>query len=210
MFIGHIQVNSSNLVPAAVSNQPLRVTNLAWDFLKPVINWGDIVVDATAGTGQDTLFLTQCVGETGHVFAFDIQETALQQTQAVIEKNGFAGNITLIHKSHDLILSVLKQQGIQDQTVSAIMFNLGYFPGGDHAIITKVETTIMALDGALALLAAGGMITICLYPGHSGGLEESEAVINWCEKLETPFISHHFRTLNRKSPPTLVMIQRTR
>lgn len=203
-------MNFLNPVPAAVNNQSLRVTNLTWDFLKPIIKPGDIVVDATAGTGQDTLFLTQCVGETGHVFAFDIQAAALKQTQAVVEKNGFAGNITLVHKSHDLILNVLKQQGIKEQTVMAIMFNLGYFPGGDHAIITKTETTIKALNGALALLASGGLITICLYPGHSGGLEESEAVVNWCEKLEKPFISHHFRTLNRKSPPTLAMIQRTR
>lgn len=203
-------MSSSNPVPAAVNNQSLRVTNLAWDFLRPVIKPGDTVIDATAGTGQDTLFLTQCVGETGHVLAFDVQTAALQQTQAAVEKSGFAGNITLIHKSHDLLPEVLKQQGIPEQTVTAMMFNLGYFPGGDQAIITKAETTIKALDGALTLLASGGMITICLYPGHPGGLAESEAVLNWCEALEKPFIAHHFRTLNRKSPPTLAMIQRTR
>lgn len=204
------RVNFLNPVRVAVNNQPLRVTNLAWDFLKPVINPGDIVIDATAGTGQDTLFLAQCVGETGHVWAFDVQAAALKQTKETVEKSGFIENLTLLHKSHDLILNVLKQQGVQEQTVTAIMFNLGYFPGGDHTIITNVETTIKALDGALALLASGGMITVCLYPGHPGGLEESEAVIKWCETLEKPFITHHFRTLNRKTPPTLVMIQRTR
>ena len=32
------------------------------DYLKKVIAQGDIVVDATAGLGRDTLFLAQCVG----------------------------------------------------------------------------------------------------------------------------------------------------
>ena len=205
-----IRVNFLSHVQAAVNNQPLRVTSLAWDFLEPVIHSGDIVVDATAGTGKDTLFLAHCVGEMGRVFTFDIQAIALKQTEEMINKSGLTGKITLINKSHDCMLDVLKQKGIREQTVRAIMFNLGYFPGGDQTIVTKVETTIKALNGALTLLAPGGMITICLYPGHSGGLEESETTINWCEKLEKPFIAHHFRTLNRTSPPTLVLIQRTR
>ena len=72
-----------------MKNRPLRVTDLAWDFLRAVIAPGDIAVDATAGTGQDTVFLCQCVGETGRVFAFDIQTAALQQTTDNLEKSGY-------------------------------------------------------------------------------------------------------------------------
>ena len=32
-----------------MKNRPLRVTDLAWDFLRAVIAPGDIAVDATAG-----------------------------------------------------------------------------------------------------------------------------------------------------------------
>lgn len=194
----------------AVRNKPLRVTDLAREFLKSVIHPGDIVVDATAGTGQDTLFLVQCVGETGKVFTFDIQVAALQQTKEILEKNGGADQVTLIHQSHDLMVTALKAMAVEEQTVKAIMFNLGYYPNGDQGITTQVETTIAALNDALSLLATGGLITLCLYPGHPGGLAEAQAVIGWCEALEGPFVAHHFQTLNRKSPPTLVLIQRTR
>ncbi len=37
---------------------------------------GDIVIDATMGNGHDTQFLAELVGENGHVYAFDIQESA--------------------------------------------------------------------------------------------------------------------------------------
>ncbi|WP_286805036.1 class I SAM-dependent methyltransferase [Acetobacterium sp. MES1] len=200
----------SNPVPVAVINKPLRVTDLAWEFLRPVLKPGDTVVDATAGTGQDTLFLRQCVGESGRVFAFDIQAVALQQTKCLLDNSKSADNVTLICDSHEFIRIRLADAGVGEQAVKAVMFNLGYFPGGDPAIITEGETTIKALNSALRLLSTGGMMTICLYPGHPGGSEEAQAVIGWCEMLETPFVAHHFQTLNRKSPPTLVIIQRTR
>lgn len=193
-----------------MKNRPLRVTDLAWDFLRAVIAPGDIAVDATAGTGQDTVFLCQCVGETGRVFAFDIQTAALQQTKDNLEKSGYVGQVTLIHQSHDMMVPALKAATVGERAVKAIMFNLGYFPGGDQTITTELETTMVALNEALSLLACGGLITICLYPGHPGGFEEAQAVIRWCETLEAPFVAHHFQTLNRKSPPTLVIIQRTR
>ncbi len=193
-----------------MKNKPLRVTELACNFLRAVLERGDIVVDATAGTGQDTLFLCQCVGETGRVFAFDIQATALQQTKDNLEKSGCANQVTLIQQSHELMVTTLKAAAIGEQAVKAIMFNLGYFPGGDQTITTQLETTMGALEGALSLLAPGGLITLCLYPGHPSGCAEAQAVIRWCEALESPFVAHHFRTLNRQAPPTLVMIQRTR
>jgi len=193
-----------------VNNKPLRVTDLAQEFLRPIINSGDIVVDATAGTGQDTLFLCQCVGASGQVFAFDIQAVALQQTNDLLEKSGYADQVTLIHQSHADIVPALQAVAVRKHSVKAIMFNLGYLPNGDQTIITQVETTLAALNGALSLLAAGGLITICLYPGHLGGKTESQAVISWCEALKAPFVAHHFRTLNRESPPTLVIIESMR
>ncbi|WP_303868969.1 class I SAM-dependent methyltransferase [Acetobacterium wieringae] len=193
-----------------MKNKPLRVTDLAWEFLRPVLEPGDIAVDATAGTGQDTLFLRQCVGENGRVFAFDIQTVALQQTKILLGSSRSVDNVTLVCDSHEFIIPRLAEAGVGGQAVKAVMFNLGYFPGGDPAIITKVETTIKALNSTLRLLSSGGMVTICLYPGHPGGFEEAQAVIAWCEMLEAPFVAHHFQTLNRKSPPTLIIIQRTR
>ncbi|MGV8905341.1 MAG: class I SAM-dependent methyltransferase [Acetobacterium sp.] len=191
-------------------NNPIRVTSLAGEFIKAVIKPGDIVIDATAGTGQDTLLLAASTGCNGHVYAFDIQVAALNKIQKDLEINNMESWVTLIHQGHETMTEVLTSKGVKNNTVKAIVFNLGYLPGGDHSLVTESLTTLKALDSALTLLAPQGMITVCLYPGHSEGQKEAEAVLNWCESLDKPFVAHHFRTLNRKLPPTLVIIQRMR
>ena len=55
-----------------------------------------IVIDATCGNGNDTLFLAQHV-TSGRVHAFDIQETAILNTQ---QKTKDFDNVTLHHASH--------------------------------------------------------------------------------------------------------------
>ena len=42
---------------------------------------GDLCIDATAGNGNDTLFLCELVGECGRVLAFDIQKEAVENTK---------------------------------------------------------------------------------------------------------------------------------
>ena len=46
-------------------------------FILAHLGAGDTAVDFTMGNGNDTLFLSETVGESGHVYAFDIQESAL-------------------------------------------------------------------------------------------------------------------------------------
>lgn len=191
-------------------NNPIRVALLAGEFIRSVVKPGDIVVDATAGTGQDTLMLAAWTGCNGHVYAFDIQEAVLKKIQKKLEINNMEAWVTLIHQGHQNMIGVLEAKGVKNNTVKAIVFNLGYLPGGDHSVVTSSATTLKALEGALKLLATQGMITVCLYPGHSVGQQEAEDVLTWCEALEKPFVAHHFRTLNRKLPPTLVIIQRMR
>ena len=65
-------------------------------FLRP----GDTVVDATMGNGHDTLTLCRLVGETGRVYAFDVQETAVASTAARLREAGVADRATLIHAGH--------------------------------------------------------------------------------------------------------------
>ena len=55
-----------------------RPLEMAHDFLAEVVNQDDIVVDATMGNGHDTLFLAKLAKK---VYAFDIQEQALEKTQ---------------------------------------------------------------------------------------------------------------------------------
>lgn len=76
------------------------------ELLKMAAGEGDIVVDATMGNGHDTQFLAELVGENGHVYAFDIQESAVANTK---ERLGdmYQARTTLFHKSHDKIAESL-------------------------------------------------------------------------------------------------------
>ena len=46
-------------------------------FLSAHIKEGGTAVDFTMGNGHDTAWLSKAVGQTGRVYAFDIQEKAL-------------------------------------------------------------------------------------------------------------------------------------
>ena len=117
-------------------------------MLKDRLRAGDVVVDATMGNGHDTLFLTQCVAPGGRVFAFDVQETALIETRKRVPED----MTTLIHAGHETMRTHVPQE-LHGQ-ISAVMFNLGYLPGTDKALITRTETTMIAVSEALELLRA--------------------------------------------------------
>ena len=63
-------------------------------------------------------------------------------------------------------------QEVVHEPLDAVMFNLGWLPGGDKSITTHWETTRQAVDAALHLLRPEGLLTLCAYPGHPAGDEE--------------------------------------
>lgn len=159
--------------PAPISFPP-RPTTLAWILLREMISPGDTVIDATAGNGHDTVFLAECVGASGKVLAFDIQEAAIDSTSMRVREHGFEKRVTLHHRSHEC-LSEFTEPG----SVAAIMFNLGYLPGEDHHITTQSAGTLRALESAALVLKSGGSLSIICYPGHEAGASESQVVENW-------------------------------
>ena len=157
---------------------PPRPTVLAQDLLRPMIRPGDLVIDATAGNGHDTIFLAECAGEAGRVLAFDVQDAALASARQRVESAGFAMRVEFFHESH---------AGMGNHasagSVAAIMFNLGYLPGEDHDLTTEVDETIAALESAARLLRNGGVLSVVCYPGHPAGAIEATAVENWMNDL---------------------------
>jgi len=157
----------------------MRLTELVHAALRQQIQKGDRVIDATAGNGHDTLFLAQCVGASGFVHAFDTQEIALANTRNRISEAGCDAEVMLClacHSSmHDLLASLFPQP-------TAIVFNLGWLPGANHAHITRPITTIAALHAAWKLLAPGGIISVVSYRGHEGGQDECNAVSQWVDQ----------------------------
>ena len=147
----------------------MRLTQLAHEFLREHLRPGDTAIDATVGNGHDTKFLAECVGPTGRLIGFDIQEAALENARGLLKASGIE-NVELILADHS------KMREFVMEPVSASTFNLGYLPGGEKSVITRTPTTLAATDSALSLLRVGGMLTIIGYRGHDGGREETDAV----------------------------------
>jgi tRNA A58 N-methylase Trm61 len=163
-------------------------------ILREVIREGDVVIDATAGNGHDTAFLAECVGRDGRVIAFDIQREALDSARIRLEELGMAACVEFHHRSH-AEMGQLAEPG----TVSAVMFNLGYLPGGDHELATMAGETLRAIEAATILIKPGGALSVICYPGHEAGEHEAEAV----ERHITDLTRAGWRLASYKIPGTL-------
>ena len=146
-------------------------------FLNAHIKKGGTAVDFTMGNGHDTLFLSEAVGKEGHVYAFDIQAQAIENTEKLLRESGCPQNWTLIHDSHANICNYIKNP------VCAGVFNLGWLPGADKNITTRRESTAAAVDAALRLLDHDGVLIIAVYPGHEEGRLEGEMLAEQLSKL---------------------------
>jgi predicted methyltransferase len=184
-----------------VIEKPLQ---MARHYISTCVVEGDLVVDATAGNGHDTLFLARLVGSRGRVIAFDKQKKAIENTRHRLTGENLLSRVDLILDGHERMADHLPGP------VAAVMFNLGYLPGGDHALITKPQTTLRALDAAFLRLRPGGIITIVCYTGHRGGREEKSALMNYLQDLEQKqFKVLHYAIINQvNEPPSLLVIEK--
>lgn len=143
-----------------------------------ILEHGDRAIDATMGNGYDTLRLCQLVGKEGRVWAFDVQPEALESTRARLLQAGEDAQAELILAGHENV-----RQYIQEEVALAV-FNLGWLPGVEHAVRTRLETTLQAVNACLDLLLPGGLLTICVYPGHEEGREELVGLLDWAAGLD--------------------------
>jgi len=166
---------------------------LAAERIRP----GDAVIDATVGNGVDTEFLAKAVGPTGVVYGFDIQQAAPETRLELF--------LASHHRMAELLPADLKGR------ISAVMFNLGYLPGAEDArsVVTRPETTLAALDASLSFLRPGGALTVVVYTGHEGGLEEGEAVDEWARALPVDIGQVVlYRMAQRPRAPYLIAVER--
>lgn len=177
---------------------------LAREAIQRTVLPGDSVIDATMGNGHDTLMLCEAVGPGGRVYAFDIQLQAVDETEKRLREHGMADRATLIHAGHERMAEYVKEP------VKAVMFNLGWLPGGNHSVTTKRETTRQAVESALTLLLPSGIVVICAYPGHEEGAREERELTAFLSGLSNrQYNVLHQRFLNATSgAPECYVIQR--
>ncbi|WP_347985754.1 class I SAM-dependent methyltransferase [Methylomonas sp. AM2-LC] len=177
--------------------QRISLLEIAHQRVSQILVAGHEVIDATLGNGYDTQRLAVAVGDGGRVYGFDIQQQAIENTRNRLIEQGLQQRVELYHCSHDEMLLRLPQR-LQGR-IQAIMFNLGYLPGGDKSLVTKSDSTLTALTAALQMLAKTGVITVLVYPGHAGGELEAQAVHDFCHaqqqmqsaKVEIIYSEHH-------------------
>lgn len=193
----------------------LKQLEMAHWMLKDIIKTNDVVVDATMGNGYDTQFLAELGA---NVYAFDVQEEALNATEKRLDDAGIKNQIfeknlsnllteplvNLVLSGHEKLSEYVKEP------IKAAIFNLGYLPKTDKSVVTKADTTLTALDALTNQLVVGGRIAIMIYYGHEGGMEEKDAVIKWTSNLpQKDWEVTSYAPLNQiHTPPILVLIEK--
>ncbi|SFE43623.1 Putative rRNA methylase [Paenibacillus catalpae] len=188
----------------------LSILSMAHKWIAERVKPGDTVIDATAGGGVDTLALAELVGPRGIVHAFDIQQEALDRTQERLRSYAHPDKLPEVKLHLVSHAKMAEAAGASAQgKVAAVMFNLGYLPGGDESVITVPTTTVAALDAALSLLRRGGIVTIALYPGHPGGADEAAIVEDWAASLPGAlYAAVLYRQPQRDTAPYLIAVEK--
>lgn len=171
-------------------------------LLQEIIVPSDQVIDATMGNGNDTSFLAQLVGKTGKVYAFDVQQQALDNTTKKLTEQNLLEQATLFLAGHETI----EQKLAADVPIKAAIFNLGYLPKSDKSIITLPDTTKQAMNAILKRLVTGGRMILVVYYGHSGGELEKEQVLTYCQNLpQEQYSVLTYQFINQKNNPPLLL-----
>ena len=155
----------------------LNTLGLVHAFLRENVAEGAFCIDATAGKGRDTALLCRLAGEEGRVLAFDVQQSAIDQTKALLEQEGIKAQV--IMDSHANM-----ERYAEAETADCVVFNLGRLPGGDPHIFTLAESSVQAIDASLRLLKKGGVMAIALYYGRENGYDEKNAVLEHLKNLD--------------------------
>lgn len=151
-------------------------------------------VDMTMGNGHDTEFLTSYCKE---VYAFDIQEEAVEKTRQRIGENE---NVRLILDGHQNIDCYITSFDIG-------IFNLGYLPLASHHVTTLLDTTKIAIEKAIAMMQH--VIFIVVYPGHDEGYQESLWIDEYVSQLDSKLFNvSSYRMLNKNKAPYVIEIQK--
>ncbi len=181
----------------------IDLLQLQKQFILNHLREGDTAVDFTMGNGHDTEFLSKTVGNGGRVFAFDVQQQALDSTAANLKAAGCPENYTLILDSHHKVKDYV--QG----PIRAGMFNLGYLPGSDKSVTTMRATTMPAIEAAIDLLDHGGVLLVAVYPGHAEGDAEGKMLLDYFATLDRHVICCTLiRILNSPTSPFFIVIEK--
>ncbi|CAN0022771.1 unnamed protein product [Ectocarpus sp. 4 AP-2014] len=190
-----------------------HMAHLLW---RQVAGPGDTVLDCTAGNGHDSLELAKIVAlkdGVGSLYVMDVQASLLraaeeQAIEATRERlRSELGELAL--KRSTLIKGNFREMPaeLEPLSVQLVVYNLGWLPGGDKSITTKLEDTLESIEAAKRVVKHGGMISVMLYRGHAEGKRETEAVLDYAAGLaHSQWRVFMHERINRANSPELLTI----
>jgi hypothetical protein len=155
---------------------------LVWDG---AVRHGAVCIDATCGRGSDTLQLAERAGPDGLVHALDVLPRAIAETEARVAAAAECGmaRVACELRSHESFDGL---ERVETGSVSAVVYNLGWYPGAgaDRSLTTAAASTARSLAEAARVVRVPGVVTVTGYFHQAGGGEEVEAVEAWAAALD--------------------------
>ncbi len=174
----------------------INISQYSHDILSKFRN-ANISIDMTCGNGYDTLFLSQI---SKSVFAFDIQDSAIEHTKKLLEEN-HVSNAKVIKESHDLFDIYI------NDLIDLAIYNLGYLPKGNKDIKTQSDIVVKSLKKLVEQLNVNGLIVIVIYL-HD--LDESIAIQDFVRTLDSRFDVLKHKVLNKENCPYIIEINKVK
>ena len=167
---------------------------LAPSLWASIITSDSIVIDMTAGKGNDTKILQDL--KPAKVIAIDLQPESIEICRSRLNDVEFhIGD----HGEFPLTL--------ENESITLAVYNLGYLPGSDKKITTMTDSTLLSVQRMLPKLKAGGALSITCYPGHPEGLIEENKLLEYAKTLNPlEFMISYTRFINRNQAPSLLWV----
>lgn len=151
---------------------PIKYSKIVKDARKIMKNNKNktIAIDATCGNGHDTIYLSKYYKK---VYSFDIQELAIKRTK---QKLYYIDNVELHIEDFNNIPNY-------EVKADLIVFNLGFLPGSNRKVKTQDYTPEKAIRNCYDLLNDEGIMVICSYRAHDGGMDEYNKIVEEIKDL---------------------------
>ena len=156
----------------------LSAVQLCHAFLTARLAPGGLYVDATCGNGHDTQFLCTLAGPAGRVLGLDIQQQAVDNTNARLAAAGYGAVGRAVLHDHARLAEL-----VQPGTADCVLFNFGWLPGAEHDVHSTADGSVPALRAALEALRPGGVLAAVgaaayvLWAGPADGVQWALLVV---------------------------------
>lgn len=175
---------------------------LIHEYLKQNTKENLLLVDATCGAGNDTLFMAKELNNRGTIIAYDIQEIAIHKTKQLLQNNQF-NNIIYKLESHKNITEI----------PDLVIYNFGYLPNTAKKITTTLDSSLASVMKMIELISTNPnlFIILVLYPGHTEGKREAIALDHLCKTLPNKeYLVSKYQNYNRSTSPFILTISKNK